>query len=218
VQVNLAQPACTATNPSVSMTGPSSSIAPGATANFTVNTTDNDSAACGSSTFNLGSTLPSGWSSSYSGNSITLAAGATGSVTLAVTSPNSTQDGTYQVQSSASNSVATADTATATGSETIYSRPAASLSVNTNAASYTAGRTTVSISVTDLSGTSPVGGASVTVTLTKPNGGTVKLSGTTGSNGIAVASYKLKNNDPKGTWGVAATASSASATTSFTVQ
>ena len=217
VQVTMAQPTCTAANPTVSMTSPSSSVAPGATATFAVNVTDNDSSGCGSATFNLSSILPSGWSSAYSANSITLAAGGSGSLTLAVTAPTGTADGTYQVESQASNSAVPSDTSTGTGTETIYSQPAATLSVSTNSPSYTAGRT-VSISVTDLSGAAAIAGANVKVMLTKTNGSTVKLSGTTGSNGVAVVSYKVRNSDPKGTWGVAANASSASATTSFTVQ
>jgi uncharacterized protein YfaS (alpha-2-macroglobulin family) len=69
-----------------------------------------------------------------------------------------------------------------------------------------------------LNGSSPLSGASVTITLKKPNNTTTTITGTTGSNGVALASYKIKKTDPKGTWNVVATSTGATGSTSFTVQ
>jgi uncharacterized protein YfaS (alpha-2-macroglobulin family) len=112
-----------------------------------------------------------------------------------------------------------------------------SISLATNQSSYLPGQT-VAISVTMLYGTKPDAGASATVTITAPNGRTATLSGTTGSNGVALLNYKLSNSAVAGTYPVQAQAgttrsgggrtkggastASASATvgasTSFTVQ
>src|SRR5262249_14442419 len=99
---------CTHANPAVSMVGPSSSVAPGATASFSVTVTNNDNSACGTSTFNLGDSVPSGWSASYGSSAINIAPGSSGTVTLSVTNPAGTADGTYTVGSNALNSSATA--------------------------------------------------------------------------------------------------------------
>jgi len=70
---------------------------------------------------------------------------------------------------------------------------------------------------------SPVSGASVVATVTRPNGSATTLSGTTGSSGYVVLTLQLKKRDQTGTYRVAATANvppglSSSAGTSFTVQ
>jgi uncharacterized protein YfaS (alpha-2-macroglobulin family) len=60
--------------------------------------------------------------------------------------------------------------------------------------------------VTLLSGGSPDVGANVSVNIAKPDGTAVSLSGTTGSNGVAVLSYHLRKRDPTGTYSVNASA------------
>ncbi len=224
VQVTLSNtPTCTPANPSLSVVSPSSSVAPGSPANFTVTVTDNDSSACGSSSFILGSTVPSGWSSAYSSSSLTLAPGTSTPVTLAVSSPSTATDGTYTVTASATNASATTFATSASGSETIYSAPAPStassvnVSISTDGTIYFPGQT-IAISVAVMKGTTPVAGASVTGTITKSNGSVVSLSSTTGSNGVAKLSYKLKKQDPAGTWNAVGASNNASASTTFTVQ
>jgi hypothetical protein len=78
--------------------------------------------------------------------------------------------------------------------------------MTTNQSSYLPGQT-VAITVTMLYGTTPDAGASVTATVTAPNGKTVTLSGTTGSNGVALLNDKLSNSAAAGTYGVQAQAS-----------
>lgn len=217
VNVTFGTPTCTLANPTISMTGPGSSVAPGATANWSVTITNNDSSSCTSSSYNLSNSVPSGWSGVYNANSVTLSPGGSTTVPLSVTSPSGTPNGTYAVAANANNSAASTYAASASQNETVYTPPAISVSVSTNAAAYTAGQT-VSITVTAVSGSSPMSGAAVKVAVTKPGGATANLSGTTGSDGIAVVKYSMKKQDPKGTWQVTASSGGASGSTSFTVQ
>src|SRR5262249_38236119 len=112
-----------------------------------------------------------------------------------------------------------------------------SIGLATNQASYLPGQT-VSITVNLSYGTTPDAGASVTATVTAPNGRTTTLSGATGGNGIAQINYKLSNSAAAGTYAVraqagttksggvrtksgpvaAATTAAIGASTSFTVQ
>jgi hypothetical protein len=217
VNVTFGTPTCTRVNPTISMIGPGSSVAPGVTANWGVTITDNDSSSCSSSSYNLGNSVPSGWNGVYNASSIMLSPGTGTTVSLGVTAPGGTPNGTYSVAASTDNSSATTYAASASQTETIYTAPAVTVSVSTNASTYTAGQT-VSISVTLTSGSSPVSGAKVKVAVTKPSGATVNLSGTSGSSGVAVVKYSLKKQDPKGTWQVNASSSGAPASTTFTVQ
>ncbi len=95
--------------------------------------------------------------------------------------------------------------------------------MSTNSSNYSVGQT-ATITVTLLSGSSPDGGASVTVSITKPNGNKASLSGTTGTNGTAVLTYRLGRKAALGTYLVQATTSSTGnaatigASTSFVVQ
>jgi hypothetical protein len=98
-----------------------------------------------------------------------------------------------------------------------------SVSLTTNQPSYLPGQT-VGVILTMASGTSPDVGASVAVTVTSPNGRKTTLSGTTGSNGVALLNYKLSRRATPGTYQaqygttVTGAASTTGASTSFTVQ
>jgi hypothetical protein len=210
-------PACTHANPSISMSGPSGPVAPGASANFAVTITNRDSSACSASLFTLADSAPSGWTAAYSTGSVTLAPAAISSVTLQVTAPAGTPNGGYTVAATVSNSSNPSYTASASASETIYAPAQVTVAVRTNQSSYTAGQK-VSISVTVMNGSVPAAGASVSVKITKSNSNVVTVSGTTASNGVAVVSYQVKKNDPKGAWQAIASSGNTSASTGFTVQ
>lgn len=218
VQVSLGAPAtCARANPTISMVGPSSSVAPGATSNFSVTVTNNDSSACNASLFSLGYSVPSGWTAVYASSSVSLSPGASGSATLQVTAPSGTPNGTYTSGSSAANMSVTGFTAATSATETVYTPGPVTVAVTTSKSIYTGGQKILA-SVTVMSGTVPAIGASTTVKITKSNGSTVTLNGTTGSNGIVTVSYQSKKNDPKGAWQVVASSGNASASTSFTVE
>jgi hypothetical protein len=222
VQVTLSGPTCTHANPTISVT-PSQSqwVASGTSVNFTFNVINNDNSGCSSSTFNLAGTAPTGWSSALGSTFLTLAPGASGSTTLQVTSPVGTANGFYNIGVSAANSAATSYTASVSATYVIATL---SISVVTNQSSYSRGQT-VNVTVTLTSGSSPDSGAGVSVNIKKADGTVAALTGTTGSNGTAVVSYKLKKTDPVGTYNVTASSSSGtgnsatiSASTSFSVQ
>jgi len=97
------------------------------------------------------------------------------------------------------------------------------VSVATDKPSYGKGETAV-ITVTVTDGSSPVAGASVSLSITTPNGKTYSGNGTTDSNGQASFNYRTNpKKDGSGTFNVSATATLAgytpgSGATTFTVQ
>jgi hypothetical protein len=189
VDVSLAAAAaCTHANPSVSISSAGQSVMPGSTVNYTVNVRNNDSSTCGAATFNLGSAVPAGWNSLFSNNALSLSPGSSGSVTLQVTSSSATADGTYAVSASASNATAVSYAASASANYVVYSMPSV-ISVSTDKSAYNAG-SFVTIYVNVSNGGSPVNAASVTASLTKPNGSALNLLGTTSANGVATIKYK----------------------------
>jgi hypothetical protein len=214
---------CAAANPSVSVS-PSQSqpVTSGTAVSFTATVIDNDSSSCAPATFNLGGVLPSGWSSAWNTTAVSLSPGKSGSATLTATSPVGTADGSYNIGVSATNNLASSYSGSAAATYVISTAPL-SISLTTNQSSYLPGQT-VAISVTLLSGTLPDAGASVTVTVTTPNGRATTLRGTTGSNGVALLSYKLSKGAAAGTYQaqfgttVKGASATAGASTSFTVQ
>jgi hypothetical protein len=226
IQVTMNGSSCTPANPSVSVSPSQSNVASGTPVYFTATVVNNDSSACAAASFNLGDLLPSGWAGTWTATTLSLSPGKSGSATLTVTSPTSATDGSYGINVSATNAAASSDKGSANATYTVSAPGPLSISVTTNQPSYLSGQT-VAISVTVLSGTSPVSGASVTATVTPPNGKLVTLKGLTGSNGIALLSYKLSRRATTGTYQVGATAKAGSvsgassvavASTIFTVQ
>ena len=206
---------CTQANPTVSLSPADPSAAAGAAVNYTVSVTNNDAAACPSSSFSIGSSQPSGWPTSFSAASLSLSPGQTGSTAMTMNVPAGTTPGTYAVNASAANG---AVTGTGAANATVTAPSSLSATLSASSSSYSKGQTgafTVAVSI----GTVPVAGASVTFTLTKPSGGAVSKTATTGSNGTARWSYKLTQT---GTYSIVAKAtynseSAASNAVSFSV-
>ena len=63
----------------------------------------------------------------------------------------------------------------------------------------------VAIQVNVASGSSTLPGASITLSITKPRGGTTRLSGKTGTDGSATFKFRVKLQDPTGLYRVTAT-------------
>jgi hypothetical protein len=221
VQVTFGPLTCVHANPTVSIS-PSQSqwVTAGTAVSFTFSVTNNDNSGCSTSTFNLGVVVPSGWSSAMGNTLLNLAPGTSASTTFQVTSPAGAANGFYSVGVSATNSSASSYAASASAT---YVIAALSISISTNQASYSRGQT-VNVTVSLMSGSSADSGASVTVNITKASGSVVTLTGTTGSNGSAVVSYRLKKTDPVGTYqasgssNAGANSATVSASTSFGVQ
>ena len=220
--------ACTPANPTVNVSpAQSQPVTSGSAVNFTVTVTDNDSSSCATTTFNLGSTVPSGWAALWNVGGLSLSPGRSGSATLSVTSPTGAIDGSYNVAMSAVNASQGSYSGSASATYVINAAQLM-VSLKTNQSSYLPGQI-VGVTVTMVYGTTPDAGASAAVTVTSPTGRKTTLNGTTGSNGIASLNYKLGKNAVAGTYQVqfgasAGTGSSLTAnsvvgaSTSFTVQ
>jgi len=113
VTVNNPPVSCTEYNPTVSLSPASQSAVAGTTLGYTVNVTNNDGGGCGSRTFSLTDSPPTGWSASLNPISLTLYPGVLGSATLTVTSTTSASAGNYTVTATATNSSATSYAASA---------------------------------------------------------------------------------------------------------
>src|SRR5574341_677594 len=162
-------------------------------------TTSSASQCPHASRFNLQATTPAGWAAAFAASTPSISPGAGASTTLQVTSPAATADGFYTI------GVATANRANATcaasTSATYAIVSSLDVAVSTDQAIYVRNQT-VTVTATVSSGGSPVSGASVTFTITKQSGATVTGSATSGTNGSAVYKYRLKTQDPVGTYQV----------------
>jgi len=220
VSVNYGTAPCAHANPSMTITPLDPSIYPGNSASYAISVTNNDAAACTSSTFNLGSSQPSGWPTSFSPSVVTLSPGQSGSATMSKTGPLGTPPGTYAVDASAANGSFQASGA---ANVTVMAPPPPlSVSVSVPGSSY-ARRSTVPVTATVLNGSNPAAGASVTFTLIKADGSRVAKTIIAGSAGTVTWSYRIGPKDPTGTDSVAAQAmyssqTATSNTASFTVQ
>jgi hypothetical protein len=223
VQITMNGSSCTAANPTVTVSpAQSQNVTSGTAVNFTATVTDKDSSGCTASTFNLAAALPSGWAGVWSAAALSLSPGKSGSATLTVTSPAGTADGSYNVGVSATNASTSSYSGSAAATYVISTAPL-TVSLATNQTSYVPGQT-VTVTVTMLYGTAPAAGANVTVTVAPPKGKTITLSGTTGSNGVALLNYNLSRHAAAGIYqaqyGATVTGASptAGASTTFTVQ
>jgi hypothetical protein len=217
VQVTVNAQPCTHSNPNVSISpGQTQWLKSGTAFTYTITVSNTESGGCPTSNFNLQGSIPAGWSASYSASSLSIAPGASSTASLYVTSPVGTLDGTYGVGTNAANGSYNGN---ANAAYTIVS----SLGVNAASGASTYSRTQkASVTATVRAGGSVLPGATVTFTMTKPNGTVVTQSATTGSNGTASFTYAFnKRLDPTGTYQVKAVSNAnglaGQGTTSFLV-
>ena len=190
--------ACVQGSPTVGLSPPQSQwVQAGSTVTYTVSVTNNDNAGCAASSFNLRATAPAGWAAAFAASTLSIGPGAGASTTLQVTSSASATDGFYTIGLTTTDA---ADSRFAGSSSVTYVVVSSlNVAVSTDKASY-ARNQTVTVTAAVSSGGSPVSGASVTFTITKQSGATVTGSATTGTNGSAVYKYRLKRQDPAGTY------------------
>lgn len=104
VTINVGASQCVHAKPGVSASpaqGPW--VVAGTPVSFSVTVTNNDSAECGNSTFDLAATVPAGWTSSFTSYSLTLAPGAKAVTAVTATSALNAADGFYDVLTTATN-------------------------------------------------------------------------------------------------------------------
>jgi M6 family metalloprotease-like protein len=202
VSVSYGATPCTSSVPSVSISPLDPSIYPGQSASYSATVTNNDSSGCSSSTINLGSSEPSGWTTSLSSSSVTLSPGQSASVTMGKGAPSGTPAGTYAVNL---NAASTSSSASDTANATVMTPPTLAANTSVSGTSFIPpGSVPISVQVTN--GGSPVSGASVTFTLTTPNGGRTTQSATTGSTGVTTWNYRLNSKSLVGAYSVTAQA------------
>jgi hypothetical protein len=224
--VNVTYPpaSCTRAAPTVTLT-PSGTeyTSAGGSASYTATVTNNDSCGCASSAFGITAIVPAGWSAT-SGQTSSLAPGASGTAPLTIDTSSSAPAAFYTVPSTTANM--SAPSFATTTNATVAVVGATSVAVASSQATYMrpakANQTVYAvISTTVTSGGVAIAGASVSVQIRNPKGSTTTLSATTGGNGVASVSYAIKSKSVVGTYAVTSTVSlngaNTSGTTTFTV-
>ena len=148
VGVTLGGGSCLTTSPLVSVSPTSQSSAPGTNVVYNVSVTNANTTACGTGTFNLAQTLPSGFNGSFAASSLSIAAGASVSTTWTAGSPAGTPNGTYTLTASATGS-GTGNSAASHASDIVY-----------------ADNTVPTVSITNPAGNAVVSGNAVIISAT----------------------------------------------------
>jgi len=218
VAVSYGAAPCTQVNPTVSASPLNPSAYAGTNVNYTVSVTNKDSAGCASSTFGIGSTLPSNWPTLFSTSALTLSPGQSGSVTMTKSIPSGTTPAVYGVNASGADS---SFTSSASANVTVMAPPPSPppppppslLYVTPSVGSSTyAPKSVVSMTAIVLSGANPAASASVVFRLTKADGSVTTKSTITDVTGKASWSYRLGPKDPTGTYSLTVTATYGSLT------
>lgn len=105
VSVSFGEPACAQANPTLAIS-PSESewVEAGTPAIYNVTVTNNDSEACADTSFGLSAVVPDGWTAAFDNDMLTLAPGASASITLTVTSSLLAPNGSYSMEVMVQNS------------------------------------------------------------------------------------------------------------------
>lgn len=217
-------PVCTPANPTVSISPTSQQSTAGGALSYTVIVTDNDSKACGTSSFNLAATVPSGFSDTLSLSSLNVSPGTSGTASIQVTSETSTASGNYSFSVNAVNSGSSSYSAT--GSATYIINPSQnqlSLTISPQNATFTYNsRKYATFQFTLKNGQNVIPNNPVTVTVKAPNSESWSTTLKTQSNGVAPYNLYLDTSLPVGNYQITATAqyngNSISGQTGFVVQ
>jgi len=219
--------ACTAAAPTLTLSPPNPSAQPGGSAGFTATLRNNDAASCGSRTFSFASTLPQGWTTTFSSPGVTLAPGQSVSITMTKSVPPSTTSGTYGVNLTAQSSTGSVSAAANITVLTACAQATPTLSLSPSNPSAQPGATvswSLSIRNNDSSSCSS---RSFSLSSSQPAGwGTTfssqSLALAPGQSATVTMTKSVPSSTPSGTYAVNATAqssqSTANATASVTVQ
>ena len=182
---------CTRSAPAITLTGPTTAVAAGTRVSYTLKLTNRDSSGCANTAFNLARTVPSGWTGTLSATSVTLAPGASASATLNVTSATSAAGGSHGIGAGASSSAGGTHTVSASATYAVAgatSSTGLAATASTDKATYIGG-TTANLRANVTFNGQAANGAAVKFDAVKPNGSVVTLKTTTGSDGVARASF-----------------------------
>ena len=159
VGVALSGAACARVAPTVSVGPGSQTATPGTTVGYSVTVTNQNTTACGPSTFNLAQGLPAGFSGGFASTNLAIAAGSSASTTWSVASASTTPNATYTLDATAADSAA-ASSSVSHASLVVYAAPTVvdstppTVSIASPAAGSTVngGRLTISANAADASG------------------------------------------------------------------
>jgi len=224
---NLNTTPCAPANPTVTLSpSQSPSQQPGMTYTYVLGVTNNDSSSCNSSTYNLGGTVPSGWTGVLGIPSLTIAPGGKASTSLNVTSPTSASAGSYGISGTATNSASSSSgSATATyviagtGSTCTRANPTVTMSPSQSqsVAPGTAVSYTVSVKDNDGSGCATTN-FNLNANLLSGWGGTWNtsiLALSPGGSGSAILTVASPTSTTSGSYNVGTTATDGSATSYY---
>jgi M6 family metalloprotease-like protein len=193
---------CTRSNPTLTVSPLNPSIYPGDTAAYGLTLRNNDSAGCLQTTFAFSSSKPSGWTTAFTSNSVTLGPGQSASVTMTKTGPSSTLPGTYAVDAVAASSTYS-DSGDANVTVMAASAPSLSATLSVSSSSFTR-KNTIPITVSATSGSNAASGVSVTFSVKKPDGKVVTQTAMTSSSGSSTWNYRPGPKSSVGTYSATA--------------
>jgi hypothetical protein len=198
VSVRFGTSTCVKSPPTVQLVPVSSQpAAPGAPVTYNATITNNNSAGCSAATFNLQAGVPSGWSASLGSSTLSISPGSSVTTSLQVLSPSTAASGNYPISVSAANSADSSNSAT--GSATCRISPSLGVAVSTDKTRYSRNQS-VSVTSAVTAGGSPVVGASVSFSITKSNGAVVNQTGVTGTTGSVTVQFRIRKQDPVGSY------------------
>jgi hypothetical protein len=191
VTVNYGPIPCVRANPTVVISPANPSVNAGNNVAYTVTVTNNDNSGCTSSTFDMSSNDPLGWVTGFSASALTLNPAQSGSVTMTKSVPAGSTPGSFPVFATATEVNHSAVTASANCTVTIPP-PTINLTLTAapNAVKVRSIVTIQSVVTRETDGT-PVAGATVTFTLTRPKGKQT-YTATTNASGVATWNYKTQ--------------------------
>lgn len=135
VTINFGTAPCTPANPSITLTPPNPTAIAGDPVAYSVTVTNRDAAGCASGTFNLGSSAPAGWSTSFQPSTLNIAAGSTASALMTKTPIATPDPGSYPVDATAAKASDPSSSATASANVTVEAPAPPSVTLTIHAGS-----------------------------------------------------------------------------------
>ena len=120
VGVSLGGALCSRQPPTVSVTPSSQTMPAGSSLNYSVTVQNNNSAACGASSFNLAQVLPAGLNGTLSASSLAISPGTVGTASWSVASLVTASTATLNIDATATDAGAAGSSATGHASVTVY--------------------------------------------------------------------------------------------------
>jgi hypothetical protein len=129
VSVEFGTAPCTPADPGITMTPPNPSVIAGDPVTYSVVVTNNDAAGCASGAFNLGSSAPEGWSTTFQPSTLTIAPGTSTTASMTKTPVAAPDPGTYAVDATAAKAADPSSSATVFANVTVEAPAPASVTL-----------------------------------------------------------------------------------------